>query len=206
MSDDWFRNTDWNEAISRRFDEKLKRARRKEQYLRIQACTLAPTHPVIALELLDRYFKLPDNFDHAQGFVDRATALRALGRIEEAVASYEAALEREVAFPNLKTEAYLELPYVIATESLRARYDQALAILDEHKDRLTFPVEHFLWHALHALILADSGARAAAVPHAHQALALASVDHCGLRYHPAVGLVRSKYEELVAKVAALRPA
>ena len=71
------------------FDEKLRRARRKEQYLRIQACTLARSHPEVALKLLDRYFELQDDFDHAQAHVDRATALLALGRVGEALAAYE---------------------------------------------------------------------------------------------------------------------
>jgi len=84
MADDWFRNRDWNAPIARRFEEKLHRARRKEQYLRIQACTLASSHPMVALELLDRYFGMTDDFDHAQAYVDKATALKALGRIEEA--------------------------------------------------------------------------------------------------------------------------
>src|SRR5687768_6384776 len=107
MSDDWFRDRDWNDAIARRFDEKLRRARRKAQYLRIQASTLARTHPNAALELLDRYFQLPDDFDHAQAHVDRAMAYQALGRIEDAVRAYEAALTREEVFPQLLTQAYL---------------------------------------------------------------------------------------------------
>jgi len=47
MSDDWFRNTTWDDAIERAFDEKLRRARMKEQYLRIQASTLARSHPEV---------------------------------------------------------------------------------------------------------------------------------------------------------------
>ena len=66
MSDDWFRNTTWNDDVARRFEEKLRRARRKEQYLRIQACTLATTYPHVALDLLERYFALSDDFGHAQ--------------------------------------------------------------------------------------------------------------------------------------------
>ena len=89
MSADWFRNTTWDGIIERAFDEKLRRARRKEQYLRIQACTLARSHPEVALKLLDRYFELQDDFDHAQAHVDRATALLALGRVGEALAAYE---------------------------------------------------------------------------------------------------------------------
>ena len=91
---DWFRNTTWNTSIERAFDDKLRRARRKEQYLRIQACTLAGSHPVIALKLLDRYFALPNDFDHAQAHVDRATAYLALGRVIDALAAYEDALTR----------------------------------------------------------------------------------------------------------------
>lgn len=102
MGADWFRNTTWNDTIERTFDEKLGRARKRDQYLRIQACTLAHSHPEVALRLLDRYFALNDDFDHAQAHVDRATALLSLGRVDEALAAYEAALARESAFPNLR--------------------------------------------------------------------------------------------------------
>jgi tetratricopeptide (TPR) repeat protein len=206
MSDDWFRNTDWNDAIARRFEEKLRHAGRKEEYLRIQACTLAPTHPTVALELLDRYFTLPDDLEHAQAYVDRATALWVLGRIEEAAKSYEAALQRESAFPNLKTQAYLDLPVLIATEAVHTRYDQALALLKEHQNWLMFPVEHFLWHSAHALILAAKGDRTDAATHAKQALAAASRDKAGFRYHPTVGFVTDKHRDLVEKLTALAAA
>ena len=152
MSTDWYRNTTWNEAIERAFDDKLRRARSKAQYLRIQACTLARSHPEVALRLLDRYFQLPQDIDCAQAHVDRAEALLALGRTEEAIAAYEAALAREQAFPNVLTQAYLHLPYLIATNKIGERYEQALGLLKAHEARLTWPVEHFRWHAVCALI------------------------------------------------------
>jgi hypothetical protein len=65
-SDDWYRNTEWSEEIAERFEAQLKRARRKARYLRIQACTLAWSDPLVALRLLDRYFDLGDDFDHAR--------------------------------------------------------------------------------------------------------------------------------------------
>ncbi|MFO1465449.1 MAG: hypothetical protein U1F35_03250 [Steroidobacteraceae bacterium] len=97
---DWFRNATWNASIEQTFEDKFRRARRKEQYLRIQACTLAHSHPDVALRLLDRYFTLPNHSDHAQAHVDRATAYLALGRVADALAAYEDALTRESAFPK----------------------------------------------------------------------------------------------------------
>ena len=203
MSTDWFRNTTWNAAIERAFDEKLRRARRKEQYLRIQACTLARSHPEVALKLLDRYFELHDDFAHAQAHVDRATALLTLGRVEEALAAYEAALARESAFPNLKTQAYLDLPYVVATRGIRERYKRALELLHLHESRLTFPVERFCWHAAYALIASATGEAETASSHAERALETASRDHSGFRYHPSVGLVTSQYDDVVRQLEAI---
>jgi hypothetical protein len=88
-ADDWFRNATWNEAIASAFEAKLRRAKRKEQYLRIQASMLARTSPAVAHALLDRYFELTDDYDHAQAHVDRASAYVAEERVEEAVASYD---------------------------------------------------------------------------------------------------------------------
>ena len=206
MSDDWFRNRDWNAAIARRFDEKLRRARRKEQYLRIQASTLARTHPDTALELLDRYFQLTDDFDHAQAHVDRATAYQALGRIEDAARAYEAALKREVVFPQLLTQAYLEFPMLVATQRLAARYDQALAVLKAHSDRPMFPVDRFLWHTAHTLILSATGNSSDASIHAAQALDAASSDKSGFRYHSSLGLVNERHRELIKTLASVSAA
>jgi hypothetical protein len=84
VSDEWFRNTPWDATIAAHFEEKLRNARRKE---RTQASVLAETHPESALQLLDCYFALPDDFDHAQAHVDELQALIALSRIDEALAS-----------------------------------------------------------------------------------------------------------------------
>jgi tetratricopeptide (TPR) repeat protein len=203
MSADWFRNTTWDDAIECAFDEKLRRARRKEQYLRIQACTLARSHPEVALKLLDRYFELNDDFDHAQAHVDRATALLTLGRIDEALEAYEAALAREAVFPNLKTQAYLDLPYVIAARSIRAWYGRAIELLRLHESRLMFPVDHFRWHAAYALIASATGEPEPAREHAGRALEAANRDNSGFRHHRSVGLVTPEYVDVVKKLEAL---
>jgi tetratricopeptide (TPR) repeat protein len=206
MTTEWYRNTIWNESIERTFEEKLRRARSKHQYLRIQASTLAQSHPEVAIRLLDRYFELPVDFEHAQAHVDRATAFLALDRMADAIASYEAALAHEAEFPNVRTRAYLELPYLVATHGIREQYDRAIQILQSHEVRLTFPVDRFQWHAVHALIAADSGRVAVARAHAEKALEAAAYEDSGFRYHSTVGLVTGEYKSVIKKLKAYRAA
>lgn len=199
--DDWFRNTRWDDAVAAQFEAKLKRARRKGQYLRIQACTLAKTEPTIALGLLDRYFAQQDErFDDAQAYVDRATALLALGRVEEALESYEDALRTEAKFPNLLTQAYIDLPYVVCVRGLCARYDRALELLQAHRTRLMFPVDYFKWNAAQAIIAGATGHGKEAREFAAVALDSAAKDSSGFRYHPKVGLVSQDHAEALRKL------
>lgn len=195
-TDDWFRNTFWNSSIEEAFFKKLRRARRKEQYLRIQASYLAQVAPEVALRLLEEYFKLKDDFDHAQAQVDRAHAYIKLNQLEKAIESYEAALEREKEFPNLQTQAYLDLPLLIMTSRIERLYDRCLELLSESRDRLIFPVDHFKWHAANALLFSARSRITEAREHAARALAAASKDDSGLRYHRTVGLVGSQYGDL----------
>lgn len=203
---EWFRNTTWNASIEQAFNDKLRRAQRKEHYLRSQASTLARSHPDVALKLLDRYFSLPDDFDRAQAHVDRATAYVALGRMAEALAAYEDALGREAVFPKLLTEAYIAYPYLVATRGVREHYARALELLLKHTSRLVFPVDHFRWHAARALIAAAALDEKTAKIHSQQALDAGARAHSGFRYHPSVGLVTKQYEEVVRRLEALRAA
>lgn len=191
MGRDWYRNTEWNDAIESAFAAKLRRARDKSQYLRVQACTLAPSHPHVALALLDQYFALGEHFDMAQAYVDRATAYLALGETEAAIQSYECAIERERAYPHLRTSASLDLPYLIALNSITNRYEQAMLMLSGD-DGLLFPVDRFKHHAARAMILQSSD-RPAAANEARLAFKAAAMDHSGFRYHPKVGLVSSRH-------------
>ena len=200
---DWFRNTSWDRAIEDGFFGKLARVKDKSQYLRIQASALAPRRPEVALRLLDQYFALGDSFDNAQAHVDRATAYLALNQIDSAVLAYEAALAREAVFPNVRTRAYLELPLLIAKERLSEHYDRAIALLEAHKDELTFPADRFSWNCAIALIRAEQGDRQTAAEAAQLALAASSESHSGFRYHPDVGLVANVDKSLLQRLTEL---
>lgn len=200
---EWFRNADWNDEIAAAFEDRLRRARRKEQYLRIQASTLRKTHPEVAIVLLDRYFMLPEQSDAAQAHVDKAGALLALGRVDEAILAYESALSREEAFPKLLTQAYVELPYLVATHEIESQYPRALHLLGVHKGRIMFPVDSFKWNAARALIAKAVGEPSLPYEYAKLALEAASLEHSGFQNHPDAGLVTNALAEVKDRVRRL---
>lgn len=202
-SDDWYRNSKWDKKIAEVFEAKLSRAKRKPQYLRIQASMLAEPEPEIALDLLDRYFDLDDDFDHAPAFVDQATAFLKLGRIEDAIDAYENALRREEEFPNVKTQAFIELPFLIVTYSITERFDQAIKLLEDSVNLLTFPIEYYKWNASLALVLASQSNYCEARRYACSALDAANKDASGFRYHPDLGLVGKHYKTVTRELKRL---
>ena len=202
-SKDWYRNNDWNPEIEIAFFKKLRRARDKAQYIRIQASTLASSHPEVALNLLEQYFALGNKFDYAQAYVDQATAYLAMGELEKAIDAYEAALTREAEFPNAQTQAKIELPFLIALHEIERLYDRALDLLEMAKLELVFPVDHFRWHAANAFINRARGHNVDALLSACEALAWAEKNHSGFRYHPTLGLVGCEYEDIQARLKGL---
>jgi len=203
--DNWFRNQEWNPVIEEAFFSKLRRARDKSQYLRIQACTLAKKEPFVALRLLDEYFSQTNQFDRAQALVDSASAYLALGQMDKAIAAYESALAHEEQQPSVKTQAYLDLPFLIATQKLVARYEQAMVLLEVHQSRLMFPVDVFRWHAAYALIAGEVDLPDVARAHAKSAMDAASRDQSGFGYHPSVGLVADRYNEIRSRLTHFLP-
>ena len=153
MPDDWFRNSDWNPAIEALSFDRLRRARKKEQYLVIQAGYLVERHPTAALALLDRYFATGDRFHMAQALVEQATAYLALCAKQGAIELLQRALRCERESRIMKTNAWSQHALLVATDKLEHLYDDALRVLEENKDHATFfRVDGFLWYAAGALI------------------------------------------------------
>lgn len=205
-ANDWYRNKRWNSQIEKAFFAKLNRARRKEQYLRIQAGTLSSTYPEVALKLLSHYFTLNGDFDQAQAYVDQAKAYLSLKQIDQAITSYESALMREEQFPNVVTQAYLDFPMLVATRRLSKLYERSIHILDQHRQRPKFPVEYFKWFTSKALILFAQGDITSAKENASKALAEADKGHSGFRYHSQLGLVNTEFDDLKLQLQKLRTA
>jgi tetratricopeptide (TPR) repeat protein len=172
MSDrEWFRNDAWTAAIEAQFYAKLRRAtkQRRAQYLCLQAYHLRRSAPEIALRLLDEYFAVPERFDDARAHTFRAHAQLALEDIDEAVKAYEAALDTEKKFPNSTTDARIDLPFLIASRRIQAKYPLAMTLLAD-PGILLFPYQRFKHHASLALILAERNELSAASSHAVAAL------------------------------------
>lgn len=191
-SEDWYRNIDWNESIEERFYSKLKRARtQRDQYLVIQALTLADKHPKVSIRLVGEYFESrKDQYDDVLAFLAKANAFIALKDIESCIFTFKEGLEREKEFPNHQTGVYLDYPYLVATQKIEHEYANALDVLNEHVDRLTFPLDHFKWHASKALINNDGS-------EAQKALDAAKVKKSGFRFHQDVGLVGKEHEKTI---------
>lgn len=195
--EDWFQNKTWDSATEARFNEKLCRARNKTWYLRVQAGHLVTADPTAALSLLDRYFALDADLGKAEAFAHQAKAYLALGVHEEALRSLENALQREIEVPNIETWAWIDYAVIVAQERLDHHYGRALQLLREHPAQSeVFPVTRFLWYAAFALISDAQGQQDQAREAAAKALPYADVTDSGFRYHPDVGLVGARYDDL----------
>lgn len=100
-------------------------------------------YPLVAPELIERYFALGEHFDIAQAHVEKAEAMIADSNIEGPLSSFEAALERERQHPSTITQAYLDFACAVVEAELERFYARALDVLDHHGDRLMFPVDRY---------------------------------------------------------------
>lgn len=198
--DDWYRNKEWNRKIADAYFSKLKRARKKDQYIRIQACYLTEKHPRIALELLEMFFELKEPFDYSQAYCDRASALISLHRIDEALEAYKSALAQERTGNGVQTEAYIHIPMLIAEHNIRSEFPFGKQILNEFVSRLTFPVDHFRWNAAMAIFVDELGNRESSSKYANLALEVAQVKKSGFTYHQNLGLVGKKYKKTIKRL------
>jgi len=199
MATDWFRNTEWNDDIASAFEAKLKRARDKHQYLRIQAIHIQPFSAQIALQLLDRFFALEVSRPQmSQAWLQRAQCFAQLGQIQWAIDAALESIEWERKFPNSKTEVTLWFPLLIAETGRADLFDLALELLSSRQNM--FPNQSFHHFAAISLIQQQLGDHEAATRTAQRALEASDRKHSGFSRHPKVGLVGEREQPLVDKI------
>ena len=159
MSEQWYRNRDWDAEIAAAFEAKIARGRtQKAQHLMIQGQALIARHPAIAVELLQRSIALDDEYHVNQANCYLAMAYLALGQVDAALGAYVAALEAQLRLPNIQSSAPLDFAFIVAWFARADHYPAALPILAAVKPS-PFPGADFQAHAAHALILADRRSR-----------------------------------------------
>lgn len=208
---EWFRRTTWTDSDREDFYARLMGSRgasSKAQYLRLQALHLAEAgHHAGAIELLDRILaEFPGSIDNALSHAQKADSLARLGQTDAAIEEYRAALQRERDFPNVRTNAWLDLGWLVVEKDLTQLYDEVARTMNEFRDEgaLKFPAIEYRYAAIQALLADARGEKTQAREFAKTALAEAAKDHSGLRYHPTVGLVgfeRAMFENRLRALA-----
>jgi tetratricopeptide (TPR) repeat protein len=201
--DDWYQNSGWDETVAARFEDKLRRSRNKQHYLRVQATTLAASRPEVALDLLERYFSLGDSLDAAFAYQARADAYLALDRVDDAIVAYEATMRQEAVRPTVQTWVSVDFPFLVAVRNLTPYFARALEVLSSRKKSLVFPVTRFKSHAAAALILAAQGEARSAHIEAEAALRAANEKHSEFERHPKLGLVPQAYSDVIMRLKSL---
>ncbi|MDR7100917.1 hypothetical protein [Croceicoccus sp. BE223] len=123
---EWFRQTEWNAAREADFLAQLGRARRKGQYLNIQAYSLLTVRPDVAAKLCRMVLDLDEPDEHARAGLYLGTALALGGDADAAIAALEGAIEAERRNPSMRTAAYIDQALLIALTSRSDLYDIAL--------------------------------------------------------------------------------
>ena len=131
----WYRNESWSEEISADFERRLARSRhQKAQNLTLQGYHLIARHPMVARELLQRAVTMEDRFETQRALSFLAMANLALGKVDEALEAYEAALGRQVADPSVMAVQPADYIFVVGFFQRSDRLEMAEPIADALTD------------------------------------------------------------------------
>jgi len=184
-SDGWYRNDRWGEGEEAKFFARLKRTRgirNKATVARIKAAMLEgtgdPPRVRAALALLGRVLReWPVDSDIALCRWQRARCLLILKNEEGALKEFDAALNRERAFPRALTGAWSDFAQLVVSRKLRERYGDVRRLLEEREKYFIYPADRFVAHACRALIARENGSKSLAREEAERALAEAERPH-----------------------------
>lgn len=125
---DWYRRSDWNEAISADFEARLGRARPagRAQYLSLQGYALLGKHPSQAEALLERAIALGEPSEIPRAACYLALARVALGKVDDAIDAYDIAIEAERRKPAHRSTAGVDQALLIALHDRNELFGKAL--------------------------------------------------------------------------------
>jgi hypothetical protein len=201
--EEWYRAPTWTAEQQELFESKLKRARKRVGYMRVQGSVLAGSDKrsdrdagkkLLRRAIAEGTKGSIDSIDYGEGY----WAMFVLGKAEErhgnfeaAAAAYRGVHEARESLPGLRLPAALHLAALIAKAGWTEKFAEANALLDWtwERDRPIFRNQIFDYCVARARIASGLGNDDAAAHFAGEALAIASVDEPQLPRHPTVGLV-----------------
>jgi hypothetical protein len=158
---DWYRNTDWNEAIETDFFERLSRSKsQRDQYLVLQAHHISESYPEVSLRLIQLYFTTKtDDFHDDRAHRVAANANFALGGHVAALDAYLAALPNA---DETEKKLYVGSPIEFAFLAARYRSGSHFASALTQLESVTLPDQtqvdrRFRYLSARALLLAETG-------------------------------------------------
>jgi len=197
---DWYRRKTWTKIDEEEFFAKLGRARKdgRAQYLKIQAIELVDSKDQKLLKVAEMLLNKmlteypDDNFN-------KGSALHTLGNIykerEEntvAIDYYKKALDFEIVYPNVKTQAYLNYSELIIKTNETSKFGEVEDILIERQPKLLFPLEKYIVNSILSIINKHNGKTERAFFYAELAEQNANTETSDLRYHKKLGLVNKR--------------
>lgn len=197
---DWYRRKTWTKTDEEEFFAKLSRARNdgRAQYLKIQAIELVATKDKkllkIAETLLNKMLtEYPDdNFNKGSALHTLGNIYRELEEEKTAIDYYKKALDFEIVYPNVKTQAYLDYSELIIKTNKTSSFGELEKILLERQPKLLFPIEKYKVNSILSIINKFNGNKELANLYAGLAEQNATVEISGLRYHKNLGVVKER--------------
>ncbi len=193
---EWFRKESWSAADAADFFAHLARARRgnRAQYLRLQAGHLQKLGSTAelssALELLALLLReYPEQIELQAAHSQRAECLEALQRVDEAQEAWQQAINSRRAFPNVDCNVHTSYGLFVLRHGLEARYEEALAVLEEFTHAMPMPILIYEYSLAKALLLKRLGRVNEARLSARSAVQAVTRTESDFRYHRLIGLV-----------------
>ena len=200
MANEWYRKTNWTKDDENDFFLKLKRAQKynRPQYLRIQAATLYSTNNNelldASLSLLKKYFdEYPDNkFERSSSFNLMGDIYCKMGKYEAAFEHYKNAIDFEIIYPQVTTDAYLKYSELVVQLNKTELFENVKELLLDRTKELDFPKDKYIKNAILSIIYKNKNNSERANYYRNLAEEAAHAENSDLRWHKKLGLVNNR--------------
>lgn len=197
---DWYRHKNWSKSEEDFFFLKLARARKdsRPEYLKIQAIELIETERPQLLEvaegLINKLFvEYPeDRFNRSSSLVALGNIYQLKGNFDKAIDYYKQALDFELVYPQVKTQAYSYFAELVVKTKKTEFYDFVEKTITERVNNALFPIEKYKGYSILSIIYSHRSDFEKATYFEALADQNANAETSGLRYHKHLGVVKER--------------